>query len=383
MDHFIPEEFREIQALTRRFVEQELRPHEATVDREGVLPLDLRRRLCKRAVEVGLFAFNMPQSAGGPGLPRLAQVLIREELGKVGMALSDTVARPPFALTYCDAAQRTRFLEPALNADKHWAFALTEPQAGSDVAAMQARAIPEADCYRLRGTKHFISHGNTADFVIVFAKVPEGHGASGMTAFLVERGTPGFRVGREHPKMGWRGYPLVELVFDDALVPAANRLGAVGQGLQVAMSNINDARMGVAAHCVGMAQRALECAVEHARNRVAFGHPIGQLQGLQWMLAEMALAVEQSRALLYAVARAMELPGDPRAAVSMAKLSATEMAGRVADQAVQILGGAGYVAESPVEMIYRDVRAFRIGEGTSEIQKNQIARGLLGKAFFA
>jgi acyl-CoA dehydrogenase len=383
MDHFIPDEFREIQELTRRFVEQELRPHEATVDREGVLPLELRRSLCKRAVEVGLFAFNLPRSAGGPGLPRLAQVLIREELGKVGMALSDTVARPPFALTYCDDAQRARFLEPVLSADKHWAFALTEPQAGSDVSAMRMRAIPDGDRYRLSGTKHFISHGDTADFIIVFAKVPEGHGAAGMTALLVERNTPGFSVGRTHPKMGWRGYPLVELVFDDAVVPAANRLGAVGQGLQVAMSNINDARMGVAAHCVGMAQRALDCAVEHARNRVAFGRPIGQLQGLQWMLAEMALAVEQSRALLYAVARTMELPGDPRAAVSMAKLSATEMAGRVADQAVQILGGAGYVAESPVEMIYRDVRAFRIGEGTSEIQKNQIARALLGKEFRA
>lgn len=383
MDHGIPDAFREIQTLTRRFVNKELRPYEAGVERDGVLQLDLRRLLCKRAVEAGLFAFNMPSSAGGPGLPRLAQVLIREELGKVGMALSDTVARPPFALTFCNDEQRTRFLDPAINGDRHWAFALTEPQAGSDVSAMQMRAVPHGDTYRLSGTKHFISHGDTADFIIVFAKVPEGRGKSGVTAFLVERDTPGFRIGRAHPKMGWRGYPLSELVFDDAMVPAANRLGAVGQGLQVAMSNINDARMGVAAHCVGMAQRALDCAVEHARNRIAFGHPIAQLQGLQWMLAEMALAVEQSRALLYAVARAMELPGNHRAMVSMAKLSATEMAGKVADQAVQILGGAGYVAESPVEMIYRDVRAFRIGEGTSEIQKNQIARGLLGKEFFA
>jgi len=383
MDHGIPEEFREIKLLTRRFVERELLPYEAEVDRTGVLPLDLRRSLCKRAVEAGLFAFNMPASAGGPGLPRLAQVLIREELGKVGMALSDTVSRPPYALTFCNPEQRPRFLEPALNADKHWAFALTEPQAGSDVFAMQTRALPDGDTYRLNGTKHFISHGEHADFVIVIARVPEGHGAAGMTAFLVERDTPGFRIGRTHPKMGWRGYPLNELVFEDAMVPESNRLGMIGQGLEVAMSNINDARMGVAAHCVGMAQRALDCAVEHARTRIAFGRPIGQMQGLQWMLAEMALAIEQSRSLLYAVARAMELPGDHRASVSMAKLSATEMAGRVADQAVQVLGGAGYVAESPVEMIYRDVRAFRIGEGTSEIQKNQIARGLLGKELFA
>ncbi|MBK8738392.1 MAG: acyl-CoA dehydrogenase [Betaproteobacteria bacterium] len=178
--------------------------------------------------------------------------------------------------------------------------------------------------------------------------------------------------------MGWRGYPIAELVFDDAFVPEANLLGSVGEGMRIAMGHINEARIGVAAHCVGMAQRALDLALEHARTRVQFKQPIGRFQGLQWMLADMAVALEQSRAVLYAAARTMDLPGDARAAVSMAKLSATEMLAMVADRALQIFGGAGYVAESPVEMIFRDARAFRIGEGTSEIQRNQIARALLG-----
>jgi acyl-CoA dehydrogenase len=380
MRHDIPDDLAAIRDLAARFVEKELLPHEAEVERSQAMPAALRHDLRKRALAAGLYGLNMPAEAGGPGLPPLGQVLIREQLGKVSMPLAETVGRPPHALLFCDAGQRERYLKPAMAADKCWAFALTEPQAGSDVSAMTMRAVPCPGGWRLRGTKHFISHADTADFLVVIARVADHADGSAMTAFLLDRETPGFRIGRIHAKMGWHGYSLSELVFDDAFVPAENQLGEIGQGLQVAMSNINDARIGVAAHCVGMAQRALDLALEHARTRVAFGRPIGQFQGLQWMLAEMALAVEQARALLYAVAREMALPGDPRVDVSMAKLAATEMAGRVADQALQILGGAGYVAETPIEMIYRDVRAFRIGEGTSEIQKNQIARGLLGRA---
>jgi alkylation response protein AidB-like acyl-CoA dehydrogenase len=383
MRHDIPEDLAAVADLARRFVDKELLPHEDAVERAGIMPPDLRHTLRKRALAAGLYGYNMPEEAGGPGLAPLGQVLIREQLGRVAMPLSDTVSRPPHALLFCDAAQRARFLVPAMNADKYWAFALTEPQAGSDVGAMTTRATPCDGGWRLNGGKHFISNADTADFLVVVARVPEPDGPGAVTAFLLEAGTPGFRIGRTHAKMGWHGYTMSELVFEDAYIPRANLLGAVGQGLQVAMSNINDARIGVAAHCVGMAQRALDLALEHARTRIAFGKPIAQFQGLQWMLADMAVAVEQARALLYAAARDMETSGDSRVSVSMAKLAATEMAGRVADQALQIFGGAGYVAESPIEMIYRDVRAFRIGEGTSEIQKNQIARGLLGKGFRA
>ena len=384
IDYGITDELREIQALTRRFVESELWPHESKVERDDLVPPELRRKLWKRAVELGLFAFNMPVEAGGMGLPYIAQVLIREQLGRVSVALADMVGRPPRALLSCNDEQRERFLAPSVRGDKTWAFALTEPGAGSDAMALKTSATPVDGGYKLDGTKHFISHGNTADFVIVVARLNDPAQPSGpLATFLVERGTPGFSVGRVHPKMGWRGYPIAELVFADAFVASSNLLGAAGQGMRIAMGHINEARIGVAAHCVGMAQRAFEMSLEHARQRVQFKQPIGCFQGVQWMLADMAVAIEQSRALLYSAARTMDQPGDARAVVSMAKLSATEMLASVADKALQIHGGGGYVAESPIEMIYRDARAFRIGEGTSEIQRNQIARAVLGREFQA
>jgi alkylation response protein AidB-like acyl-CoA dehydrogenase len=381
MDYGIPEEYAQLARLTEEFVMNELRPYEEQIEREDHVPDDLRRRLRTKAVEVGLFAFNMPEDVGGPGLPYLAQVLIREQLGKVSVALADMVGRPPKALLACAGEQRERFLLPAIRAEKTWAFALTEPNAGSDAGAMKTRATRANGGWLLNGTKHFISHGDFADFVMVVARVEED-GRNAPTAFLVEHGTRGFGAGRIHPKMGWRGYPLAELVFDDAFVPDANVLGEIGAGFRLAMSAIGEARIGVAAHCVGLAQRAFDYAVEHIKVRRQFGQPLGQFQGLQWNVAEMALDIEQSRALLYAAARTMDSGADARAAVSMAKLSATEMAGRVTDRALQLLGGAGYMAEGPVEMMFRDARAFRIGEGTSEIQKNQIARAILGREMF-
>jgi alkylation response protein AidB-like acyl-CoA dehydrogenase len=376
IDYQIPEEFAQLAHLTEQFVQNELLPHEQQVERDDHLPAELRRRLRTKAVEVGLFAFNMPAEVGGPGLPYIAQVLIREQLGKVRVALADMVGRPPKALLACTEEQRERFLLPAVRAEKTWAFALTEPNAGSDAAALRTRATRSSGGWRLNGTKHFISHGDFADFVIVVAKAAADHAP---TAFLVERETAGFQVGRIHPKMGWRGYPMAELVFADAFVPDANVLGEPGDGLRLALSAIGEARIGVAAHCLGLAQRAFDYAVNHLGVRHQFGQPLGRFQGLQWAVADMALDIEQSRALLYAAARTMDGAGDARTAVSMAKLACTEMAGRVADRALQLLGGAGYMAESPLEMLYRDARAFRIGEGTSEIQKNQIARAVLGR----
>jgi alkylation response protein AidB-like acyl-CoA dehydrogenase len=378
MDYQLPEEFVQLARLAERFVRAELAPHEQQVERADDLPADLRARLRRKAADLGLFAFNMPQEAGGPGLPYLAQVLIREQLGKVAVALADTVGRPPRALLACTGEQRARFLLPAVRGEKTWAFALTEPGAGSDAAALKTRAIRTTDGWRLNGAKHFVSHGNHADFIIVIAQTDDA-GKAVPSAFLVERGAPGFSVGRIHPKMGWRGYPMAELVFADAVVPDANLLGDVGQGLRLAMASIGEARIGVAAHCVGLAQRAFDYAVEHVKQRRQFGQALAAFQGIQWALADMALDLEQARALLYAAARTMDAGADARTAVSMAKLACTEMAGRVTDRALQLLGGSGYMAEGPLEMLYRDARAFRIGEGTSEMQKNQIARAVLGR----
>ena len=383
MDYGIPEEFQKLQELTRHYVEKELRPHEAEVDRTNELPAELRARLRKKSLEVGLFGYNLPLEAGGPGLPWFAQALLREQLGHVSQAMADTVGRPPKALLACQGEQRRRYLEPVLRAEMTWAFALTEPEAGSDAAAIRTRATRKDNGWLLNGTKHFISHGDFADVVIVIAKTAEDNLP---TAFLVEHGTPGFTTGRVHPKMGWRGYSVAELRFDDAHVSDEQILGKLGDGLRLGLAQIGEARLGVASHCVGMAQRAFDYVLEHARVRKQFGQPLAAFQGLQWMLAEMALDIEQSRALLYATARTMDASpstgkgaGAVRKEISMAKLSCSEMVGRVADKAVQIMGGAGYMAESPIEMIYRDARAFRIGEGTSEIQKNQIARALLGR----
>lgn len=382
MDYLIPGEFAQLADLARQFVRKELWPHEEAVEESDRVPAELATALRAQAVELGLFGFNMPEEAGGPGLPYLAQVLIREQLGQASVALADLVGRPPKALLACRGEQRERFLQPAVRGEKIWAFALTEPGAGSDAASIRTHAVRAEGGWRLYGAKHFISHGNRADYVIVIAKARQA-GGEAPTAFVVERGAAGFAVGRVHRKMGWRGYPVCELAFDDVFVADADVLGAIGDGLRLGLANILESRLGVAAHCVGMAQRACDYAVEHLRVRRQFGRPLGSFQGLQWMVAEMAVEIEQSRALLYAAAREMDRGGDARAAVSMAKFSATEMAGRVADRALQLLGGAGYMAESPVEMIYRDARAFRIGEGTSEIQKNQIARACLGREMFA
>src|SRR5688572_3908796 len=270
MDYGIPGEFAELARLTEQFVKNELMPHEARVEREDHVPPELRRALRRKAVEVGLFAFNMPEDVGGPGLPYLAQVLIREQLGKVSVALADMVGRPPKALLACAGDQRERFLLPAVRAEKTWAFALTEPNAGSDAGALKTRATPANGGWLLNGTKHFISHGDFADFVLVIAQVGKD-GEDAPTAFVVEHDTPGFGVGRIHPKMGWRGYPMAELVFDDAFVPEGNVLGEIGAGFRLAMSAIGEARIGVASHCVGLAQRAFDYAVEHLKVRQQFG----------------------------------------------------------------------------------------------------------------
>ena len=309
MEYLIPGEFAQLARLTQQFVQKELLPHEAQVERDNDLPSELRKQLRLKAVEVGLHAFNMPEEAGGPGLPYLAQVLIREQLGKVSVALADMVGRPPKALLACNADQQERFLKPAMRAEKTWAFALTEPGAGSDAGAMKTRATRANGGWVLNGTKHFISHGDFADFVLVIAKVEDG-GRNLPTAFLMEHDAPGFKVGRVHPKMGWRGYPLAELIFEDAFVPEGDVLGTPGEGLRLALANIADSRIGVAAHCVGLAQRAFDYAVEHLKVRTQFGQPLGRFQGLQWAAADMALDIEQSRALLYAAARTMDAQSD-------------------------------------------------------------------------
>lgn len=371
-------EHEELRLLTRRFVERELMPHEQRVDDADAVDEELAERVRRRALEAGIYAFNMPAEVGGPGLSHVAQVLVREEIGRTSIALGDLIMRPPAMLLRASKEQRQRFLKPAVRGELRIAFALTEAAAGSDVSSMTTRAERCDGGYRVSGTKQFISNGSHADLVIVFARTGDPGGDPKIGAFVVARGSQGFAVTRTERKMGWRGYPVNELVFDQCFVADDDVIGEPGEGLSLALDQITEARLGVAAQCVGMGQHALDLAVDHARSRVQFGKPIGRHQGIRWMLAEMATRLEQARALLYAAAQAVDDGRDSRTAASMAKLAASEMATFVIDQALQIFGGSGYMTGAPVERMYRDIRAYRIGEGTSEIQKNQISRQLLG-----
>ncbi|HVX55648.1 acyl-CoA dehydrogenase family protein [Nocardioides sp.] len=378
------EELRDIRDLVRSFVAAELAPHEAEVDEAGEVPDELRRRVTERAVAAGLYAFNMPVEAGGPGLSFLAQTVVRRELAHSSFALADLVCRPPRTLLNGDPAQRERWLAPAVRGEVRFAFALTEPEAGSDATAMRTRAVWTPDGYRIDGVKHFISHGGVADFVIVYAHTFREGTDEGITAFVVRRGQPGFRCTRHERTMGWRGSPVSELVFENCLVPAEDVIGEPGQGLRLALAQINEARLGVAAHCAGMAEHALALALDHARTRTQFGRPLAANQGLQWKLADMACRVEQARCLVTDVALAVDRAGlgdrdTSRYRIPMAKLTASELAGSVVDDALQLFGGSGFMQGTTVERMYRDVRAFRLGEGTSEIQRNSIGRALIGR----
>jgi acyl-CoA dehydrogenase len=378
------EELRDIRDLVRSFVAAELAPHEAEVDEAGEVPDELRRRVTERAVAAGLYAFNMPVEAGGPGLSFLAQTVVRRELAHSSFALADLVCRPPRTLLNGDPAQRERWLAPAVRGEVRFAFALTEPEAGSDATAMRTRAVWTPDGYRIDGVKHFISHGGVADFVIVYAHTFREGTDEGITAFVVRRGQPGFRCTRHERTMGWRGSPVSELVFENCLVPAEDVIGEPGQGLRLALAQINEARLGVAAHSAGMAEHALALALGHARTRTQFGRPLAANQGLQWKLADMACRVEQARCLVTDVALAVDRAGlgdrdTSRYRIPMAKLTASELAGSVVDDALQLFGGSGFMQGTTVERMYRDVRAFRLGEGTSEIQRNSIGRALIGR----
>jgi acyl-CoA dehydrogenase len=375
---------RELRELTRRFVRDELSAHETEVDELGEVPAALAERITRRAIEIGLHAFNMPAEVGGPGLSYTLQTVVRRELARSSFALADLVVRPPRTLLHCTGEQRERFLLPAVRGEARFAFALTEPGAGSDPNSMTTRAEWTPTGYVLNGVKHFISHGGSADYVIVYAKTRRDGTDEGISALVVNKGQAGFTCSRQERTMGWIGSPVSELVFSDCLVPAADVLGKPGEGLLLALGQINEARLGVAAHCVGMAEQALELAVEHLRTRHQFGRPLGANQGLQWRLADMACQVEQARAVLADTAAAVDASSiEDRAnsqyRVPMAKLIASETAGQVIDAALQMFGGMGFMRGVKIEQMYRDVRAFRIGEGTSEIQRTRIARALLGR----
>ncbi|MGB2625188.1 MAG: acyl-CoA dehydrogenase family protein [Candidatus Acidiferrum sp.] len=369
-----------IRDTVREFMATEVRPHVKDWEKSEHFPLDIIKKLGA----MGCCGMLMPEEWGGPGLDTISYVLMVEEVARVHAAISTALAVTNSAvqlplLAFADDAQKARYLKPLASGDIIGAFCLTEPQAGSDAAGIQCRAIRDGANYRLSGTKTWVTNGSAASLFIAFAKTNPEAGGKGITAFLVEPGFPGFKVGRHEEKMGQRSSPSVEIILNDCQVPAANRLGEEGQGLKIALSALDGGRIGIAAQAVGIAEGALDEAVKYARGRKAFGKAISEFQAIQWMLADMHAEIEAARMLLYQAACIKDAGTRMGAAASRAKLYASEMVNRVTYKAVQIFGSQGYSRESEVERMYRDARVISIYEGTSEIQRTIIARDLLAK----
>lgn len=374
------DEIRMVIDTVSRFVRDKVQPLEAEVEERGVLPDDALGALKREALGLGLFALNMPSEVGGGGLSTFDMCLVEEQLGQT----SDALIRRIFGQVYpmlmaCTPAQRERYLLPTVAGEKICAMAITEPGAGSDAAAISTTARLENGCWLLNGTKHFISDGDIADYIIVMALTdPEKRARGGITLFLVDRDTPGFRVSRKQAMMGHRGYGHVELVFDACRIPEDAVLGEIGSGFRLIMESVSAIRLcHIGARCAGMGQRVLELMRRHAAERRQFGAPIGDFQMVQKMIADAAIDVYATRSMVLDCARDIDLGLDPREKVSMIKVFASEMLGRVADSGIQVFGGYGFTKDLPLERIYRDARVTRIYDGTSEVHRMLIARSVI------
>ncbi len=382
MDLKLTEEQEMVRRMARDFAQREVAPIAAELDEKGEVPFENIRKMG----QLGLLGLTAPEEYGGGGADTISYVLAVEEIAKACASTAVVMAVQNSLVNYALARfgteeQKRKFLVPLAQGEKIGAYALTEPEAGSDAAAIKTRAVRDGDEYIINGTKHFITNGGFADIVILYATVDPSKGYKGITAFIVEKGTPGFSAGKEENKMGIRATSTCELIFRDCRVPVANRLGEEGQGFKIALSALDAGRIGIGAQAVGIAQAAYEAALEYAKTRVQFGQPIAQLQAIQWMLADMATRIEAARLLVYKAALAKDEAERTGARYSkeaaMAKLFASETASWATDLAIQIHGGYGYMKEYPVERYYRDARITRIYEGTNEIQRLVIARSIL------
>jgi alkylation response protein AidB-like acyl-CoA dehydrogenase len=382
MDFALTEEQQLIIRATRDFVRAELVPHEREVEDKGTLREALRRELQAKAIAAGLYAANMPVEVGGAGLDTLSWMLFEKELGYTSYALHyGCVARPSNILLACEGEQRERYLLPTVRGERVECLAMTEPQAGSDLRSMRASAKPDGGDFIINGTKHFISHADHADYVILFAASGEEDSPRGkrrlITAFLVDKGTPGFEVRPGYRNVSHRGYTNSILEFSDCRVPKSAILGELHRGFEVANSWLGATRLQVAATCLGRAERALEAACRWAAERVQFGQQIGKFQGVSFKLADMAVELRAAELLTLEAAWKLEHGTAADSDMAIAKLKATEMLAMVADEALQIHGGMGLMTELPLERIWRDARIERIWEGTSEVQRHIISRALL------
>ena len=365
----------------RGFVETELYPHEAEVERLDAIRPELAAAIQAKAITVGLYAANMPAQLGGGGLDNLSLTLMERELGRASYGLQMLVARPSNILRACQGGQVDEYLLPTIRGARHDCLAMTEPNAGSDVRGMQTRAVRSGDDYLVNGSKHFISHADMSDYCVLFAATGVEQTKSGpkkkITGLLVDLNSPGLTVRPGPQCVSNRGYHQSELFFTDCRVPARNRLGEEGKGFDLIGQWLGATRLTVAATSVGRGRRVLQMATEWAATRKQFGQAIGRFQGTGFKLADMATELEAAELLTLQAAWKCDQGRMSDSDAAMAKLFASEALARITDQAVQIFGGMGLMAELPIERFWRDARVERIWDGTSEIQRHIIARALL------
>ncbi len=378
MEFALTEEQKLLQRTVREFAEAEVKPLAAQIDETGQFPQETFRK----AAALGLTGVAFPEELGGAGFDHVAYTIVIEEISRV-CASTGVILSVQNSL-YCDPIyrygteeQKRRLLTPFLRGEKIGCYALTEPQAGSNAAALATRAVRQGDRYIVNGTKAWITNGGVADAAIVYVNTDPARGEKGITALVVEKGMPGFKVGKEEKKLGIHATACVELSFTDCEVPVENRLGEEGEGYKIALSTLDGGRIGIAAQATGIAQGAFEQALAYAQQRTAFGQPIANFQAIQFMLSDMATEIEAARLLTRKAAWKQDTGARFTLEASIAKLFASEMATRVTHKAIQIHGGYGYSREYPVERMYRDARITEIYEGTSEIQRLIIASWVL------
>ncbi len=384
MDFSFTDEQQQLRRTIREFSEGEIAPKVMEWDEASRFPSEIIPKLA----EMGLLGIIFPEKYGGAGLGYVEYVIAIEELSRVDGSVGILVAAhnslcSNHIFKFGTEEQKQKFLVPLAQGKKLGAWSLTEPEAGSDAGGTKTTAVRQGDCWLLNGAKTFTTNGHYADVCVAMAVTEQTKGHDGISAFIIEKGTPGFRPGKKENKLGLRASDTSEIVFSDCRIPAANLLGKAGEGFKNSLAILDGGRISIAALAVGMAQGAYEAAVRYAKERRQFGRPIAGFQAIQFKLANMATEIEAAR-LLTCQAAWLADRGDVRFTkeASMAKLYASEVAVRVANEAVQIHGGYGFIKDYPAEKFYRDVKLCTIGEGTSEIQRLVIARQLLGKAKF-
>jgi acyl-CoA dehydrogenase len=385
IDFSLTDEQRMLVEMTHDFVETEMLPHEETLERTDALPPELGAILKKRAIELGLHACNLPDEVGGGGLDAVSVMLIEKELGRTSLALAECAHRPLNILASCVGEQVKQFLEPTVRGDKRDCIAMTEPGAGSDLRGMKCKAVLEGDDWIINGEKHFISQASVSDYCVLFAATGEDEidkdskkvRLTRISAFLVDFSDPGVEVAPGYKNVSHRGYTNNILRFDNTRIPQWRILGPEGDGFRLVNQWLGPTRLTVAATCVARAERAFEIALNYSVSREQFGQKIGKFQGISFPLADMATEIKIANLMLLETAWKIDQGSVTPEDCAMTKLFCTEMLSRVADQALQTVGGMGLMEDLPLERIWRDARVERIWDGTSEIQRHIISRGLL------